>query len=270
MNIYPIQDQSLLQLTGEDAARFLQGQVTCDVEKLSNGASSMAAHCNPKGRVISLFHLLKAEDCFYLSLPTSMLALTQQSLGKYLVFFKSQFNVIDKHSSYGITFDADETGERLPPLPKDSKVFQLAGQGTRYQVFSSNPIDTNANTTWEHDNILSGCPIIYPETSGQFLPHELNLPSLGGVSFKKGCYTGQEIISRMHHLGKIKTHLYQAQTPQLFHNGQPLVKEDSQPMGYIVNIALNAQNYYTCLANLKEVAVEKKHDMPLEQIKRCL
>src|SRR3990167_5001748 len=162
-----------IQIIGIDAEKFLQGQLTCDV-RLANGASCLGAHCNPQGRIISLFILLKFNDAFYLILPRSMIDIALPALKKYAVFFKVQLSDI-----------ADEK-----------------------------PVAALANITdeaaWHRTNINAGIPAIYPETSGKFLPHELNLDKLGALNFDKGCYTGQEIIARMHYRGKLKTHLYRA------------------------------------------------------------
>lgn len=151
----------LLEISGEQAKKFLQGQLTCNMDEVTPESPHLAAHCNPQGRVISLFYLFLRDDHYFLQMPREMIPIALQALKKYAVFFKVK-----------LTDVSDEQR-----IEKNSK-----------------------------ENI----PMIYPETSEQFLPHDLNLPALGAVSFNKGCYTGQEIIARMHYRGKLKNQLYRA------------------------------------------------------------
>ena len=107
------------------------------------------------------------------------------------------------------------------------------------------------------DHILQGIPDIYPETSGKYLPHELNLIALGAISFDKGCYTGQEIIARMHYRGKLKTQLYVAQaqlkSPPL--RGEDIYNNDKLPCGSIVDYQLqnNSPDYYHLLITCNNI-----------------
>lgn len=161
-----INDLGLLKVSGPDAARLLQGQLTCDVEKASQTAIP-GAHCNPQGRLISLFWLFKKDDDFYLAMPRDMVDTALQALKKYAVFYKAVLT--------------DASGTLVLNRHLDAKT-------------------------------AAAMPRIYPQTSGIFLPHELCLDIYGAISFDKGCYTGQEIIARMHYRGKLKKRLYQAET----------------------------------------------------------
>src|SRR5580700_4254691 len=78
----------LLKITGSDAAKFLQGQLTCDLEKITPGQFSLAAHCNPKGRVITLFYLCNYLANYYLFMQRNMVSVSMNALKKYAVFFK--------------------------------------------------------------------------------------------------------------------------------------------------------------------------------------
>src|SRR3990167_5013744 len=134
----------LLHIAGADAAKFLQGQVTCDITHLAPDTCHLAAHLNPSGRIISLFNIFFYHHDFYLLMPESMIALTLRTLKKYAIFFKVTLTQV--------------TQLAIPVPPRPDPIF----------------------------------PMIYPETSGQFLPHELNLHETPAVSFQKGCYTGQQ------------------------------------------------------------------------------
>jgi folate-binding protein YgfZ len=156
-------DLKIISVSGADAEKFLQGQLTCDVKAIADGQSCLGAHCNAKGRIMSLFRIARHHDAFQLEMPSDVIDVALAQLKKYALFSK---NV------------------ELEILPS-----------------------TNPDTHWHRHNLEAGVPRLYPQTIGEFLPHYINLVELGGVSFTKGCYTGQEIIARMQHRGTIKKHL---------------------------------------------------------------
>jgi len=168
-----------LKIQGKDAKKFLQGQLTCDVELANADTIRLGAHCNPQGRIISLFYLFLIQDNYFLFMPENMLSLALSALKKYAVFFKVEMTAV-----------------------ADKEDLQLKNMA---EIFRK-----KFNDDWEHQHVQQNIPIIYPETSGKFLPHELNLHQLEAVSFNKGCYTGQEIIARIHYKGKIKSRLCKA------------------------------------------------------------
>ncbi len=170
--------QGLLKVSGPDAEKLLQGQLTCDVTK----TPCLGAHCNPQGRVISLFWLFTEGCDFYLKMPKTLLPIALKALQKYAVFFKVSLEINDSLEASG----SDEE--------------------------------------WKLFNIVSNIPTIYPESSEKFLPHDLNLPELGGVSFDKGCYTGQEIIARMQYKAKLKNHLTHTRIQS---ENTPVIGEDN-------------------------------------------
>jgi len=187
--------QGLLKVSGKDAEKFLQGQLTCNIPDAMKEPFLIGAHCNREGRVLSLFFLYAIHSDFYLLMPKEMVDITLNALKKYVVFFKVQLtNVSDL-------------------LCLTDKKYQL-----------------NKN-----DFIENNIPIIYPETSGKFLPHDINLHHLGGIHFDKGCYTGQEIIARMHYRGKLKTHLHKVtiQTNTALKPGDIVHKDDTVVDSYM-------------------------------------
>ena len=208
----------LIKIQGKDAKKFLQGQLTCNVELLTPTKSCMGAHCTPQGRVISLFYLLFLEDAYYLLMQKSMVAIAISALKKYAVFFNTDITDAS-HTRRTIGCDLSELShEQLPSvgyisISPTSKRYSITGAANDIQsiwdALSKQTTVTTANQ-WQHQQIDEGIPDIYPETSGKFLPHEINLDKLNAIHFDKGCYTGQEIIARMHYRGKLKTRLYQA------------------------------------------------------------
>jgi folate-binding protein YgfZ len=164
-----------LKISGEDSKKFLQGQLTCNMEEVTPAQSQLGAHCNPKGRIISLFRIFLFKESYYLQMPREMISVAMNALKKYAVFFKVQ--LVDVSDESNTLFD---------------------------KITSENPLSFDQ---WQCQNIEAKLAQIYPETSELFLPHELELHLNNGISFNKGCYTGQEIIARMHYRGQLKTQL---------------------------------------------------------------
>lgn len=199
---------SLLRISGGNAKAFLQGQLTCDLESILPGKSTLAAHCNPQGRIISLFYLALYKDDYYLLLPKTMLELTTKALKKYAVFFNvtigdasDHFNI--KGSDLIPQSDADKIIIPVSPSHTRSYILEHHDHSQRHSIDFENQ--------WKIKNITEKLPVIYPATSAKLLPQELDLETVGAVSYDKGCYTGQEIIARIHYRGNVKSGLYQAE-----------------------------------------------------------
>lgn len=164
---------SYLKILGDNAATFLQGQLTCDINEVAEEHSVLGSHCNQKGRVLFNFLLLKKDGHFYLKLPSNMLSFAKNRLEKFAIFSRVTLEEAD-----------------------------LACSG---YLLAENKLA----------EIQQGFVTIQPKTKELFTPHELNYPRFKAINFKKGCYTGQEIIARMEYLGKLKKHLYLAEIESL-------------------------------------------------------
>lgn len=192
----------MLRIVGPDATKFLQGQLTCNVEKLGTSAK-LAAHCNPQGRVISLFYIFNQQDAYYLCLPIDMITTATSALKKYAVFFKVMIEEVTSSWQF--------TGYMTPHsfLDEQSVFAIISINNIGSIVIHDATFSTNKSfNDWQVAMIAHNIPTIYQATSSQFLPHELALPTLGAIDFEKGCYTGQEIIARMHYRGKLKMQLF--------------------------------------------------------------
>lgn len=213
----------LLKITGVDAKKLLEGQLTCHVENLVPNQSCLGAHCNPQGRVISLFRLFLFHDAYYLFMPKTLVPIALEALKKYAVFYKVELK--------------DASDELVSVVP----ITQLAA----------------------YSDVHQGIPAIYPETSGKFLPHDLNLPALGVVSFDKGCYTGQEIIARMQYRGKPKNHLYHATitTPNPPLPGEDIYThpEADRAVGMVADVLQLENNVYHVLLVTDETNATNAH-----------
>lgn len=207
----------LIRISGVDAKKLLQGQLTCQLDDVSTHQSQLGAHCNPQGRVISFFRLFFYQDAYYLQMRSEMIETAMNALQKYAVFFKVEIAPDDQALLRDTTISLPE---------------------------------------WQYQNILAGIPTIYLATTGRFLPHEINLPQLNAVSFNKGCYTGQEIIARMHYRGQLKKHMYRAsvKTNTLPAPGSDIFNE--KPCGIVVDSCFQTENMAQLLVVTEENLVQ--------------
>lgn len=254
-----IVDHGLLLVQGPDAKTFLQGQVTCDIDKLAYSEKSLSilgAHCTPKGRMLFSFRAFAlAEDIIALSIPKSLISDAQKALQKYSVF--SKVDIIDASEDYriiGFRDSHNDTQSGIATLPSSANHTITDTQGTiiaidqnhyeyyldkttAEQLILSYPskLDTAA---WDHMKILAGIGEVQAQTADLLLPQMLNYQAIGnGVSFSKGCYTGQEVVARMQYLGKLKRRLFRFSTLSRLPimPGMPLFTEGStQSIGNIV------------------------------------
>lgn len=225
-----------ISASGPDSQKFLQGQLTCDLVTLPDEHASLGAHCNPKGRAISAFYALKlSQEEFVLSLPRDLADTARNALAKYAVFFKTEVANLGDHRWLGIC-GRDAAGSAAHLLSLDRLVpggvtpFDHNGHRALAHAISEQQVallvpESQAADLWQelaqnlspagYDRwqqllIEAGIPQLHAATSEEFIPQVLNLHLLGGVSFKKGCYTGQEIVARMQFRGSSKKRLYRA------------------------------------------------------------
>lgn len=224
-------EHGIITIQGADSAKFLQGQLTCDMQELQPGQGQLAAHLNPQGRIISLFFLLKNSDGFYLVLPKDMVTIAIKALQKYAVFYKVK--LMDKTDSTSIsitTLNTEDEGYKIPAL--------------NLHVYLSEAKNKTSSSSWKKIFVETGIATIYAKTSGLFLPHDLNLPALGAISFTKGCYTGQEIVARMQYKGKIKKvlHTYTFENTTLPQPGQSVFNDNGGEAGVIIDAYPSQEN----------------------------
>lgn len=225
----------LITIAGPDAAKFLQGQVTSDVRELAQPITQLGAQCNLKGRVMANFRALQmTPELIALCISTDLIADTLASLNKYIVFSKaklhdsrSQFTLIglygDEAASLASSYFAqipetvngwiEHQGSYLIKL--DEQRYECWINTANLQEFTalitSKATLSNANL-WHLLDIRAGIAWITAATCELFTPQALNYQLVNAISFRKGCYTGQEIVARMHYRGKLKRHLYRYET----------------------------------------------------------
>ena len=224
--------QGLISVSGDDAADFLQGQLTNDVRNVSLSHSQLSAYCTPKGRVLSNFRIFKREDRLYMRLPNSQLESTMKRMRMFILMSKVSFDdSSDALQRIGVSGPnaLAHLKDHIKTLPEqlddvsqsdNFTIIKLPGLHDRFEIIGErediqalwNKLDVHAapigSAPWALLDILAGQPTIYPETSEAFIPQMLNMHIINGVSFQKGCYTGQEVVARMQYLGKTKRQMY--------------------------------------------------------------
>jgi tRNA-modifying protein YgfZ len=228
----------VLRFAGPDSASFLQGQVSNDTRTLTAGAPLLAAYSTPQGRVAALLHLLPHSSGIVAVLPHEIVLPTLERLRKFVMRAKvkiedvsDQFAVLGQQgggilSANGVA--APESGSGYVErdgvgVGRVGPAFAGAAGGERYWIIgtavdlarSGYPSAASAavENAWRLANIRAGMPQVYAATREMFVAQMLNLDRLDGISFTKGCYTGQEIIARTQHLGRIKRRMFRLRLP---------------------------------------------------------
>ena len=220
--------EGLLAIRGVDAGKFLQGQVTCNLNYLSDTHCSLGSRCTPKGRMVSSFRIVSVADGYLMAMARELVEPQLADLQKYAVFSKSKLsdesaqwtrfglqhadqvleslglNLIDEPDAVARTDDliairlSDGRCELWVPTEKAPAITAQLGNS-----LAQLPLDH-----WLLAQVRAGIGQVFGPTRELFIPQMINLQAVGGVSFKKGCYTGQEIVARMQYLGKLKRRLY--------------------------------------------------------------
>lgn len=275
--------QSLIRVSGDDAASFLQGQLTNDITQITENRAQLSAYCNAQGRMLTLFRIFLRDHAYVLQLPVTLCERIVERLRLYILRAKVDLQADERWVSVGLSGpDATASLSRqigaLPQTEDDCHtsdgmtVLRIAGPYPRFQIIADIDVAKNLWTqlvasatpvgasAWAWLDIVAGIPTIHPQTFEAFLPQMANLDLLQGVSFNKGCYTGQEIIARVHYLGKLKQRMYRAhvQGTRAPAPGEPLYAADThdQPVGTVVDAQLSPTGGYDLLAVIQLACVE--------------
>jgi folate-binding protein YgfZ len=253
---------SVIKVTGTDAAQFLQGQLTCNINELTESTSFFSAFCNAKGRVISTLLIIKIADAFLLIMPNKLIDKVIKKLQMYILRSDVNLqNVSEELCLMGLTshgkhlfqpvpekdFSAINTTTAIIKFPSTTSRYLIIGPTEHtislwtqlVQQYNADAINSSA---WAYQDVSAGIPWLTKSSSEEFIPQMLNIDDLGGISFNKGCYTGQEIIARTHYLGKAKRKLFLAEcakTAMIDTNIQLISEETEQPFGKVLSIQIN-------------------------------
>jgi folate-binding protein YgfZ len=269
-----LRDSGLISVSGPDAATFLHTQLTSDVTGIQGERVQYSGYCSPKGRLLATLLLWRTADEILLELPGVSADSIRARLAKYVL--RSRVTLGDaaqRFRLYGIagpqaqSIAATLTGvapaEAHHIVSRDA--YALACLSSRRYLLLSSAAGAQALEgtigaprldpgEWAHMDVEDGVPWITPDTEDRFVPQMVNLDLLGGLSFDKGCYPGQEIVARMHYLGRLKQRMYRvkvaagADTPRA---GDPLFSVrfgPKQACGTLVNVVPASDGAHEALA----------------------
>lgn len=255
--IVNLSHRALLCVSGVDAKEFLHNQFSNDVANLSPHTAQINAYCTHQGRIIALFNVFLMGDHYYLDFPIDLLAKVQQRLAMFVL------------NSQVVINDVSQQFRRFGLI--DEQIDHLAGTIITY---SNNQqlllLEAKKETTdfdldhidyWYFENIKNKRADVYLQTSEKFIPQMLNLDiDELGVNFLKGCYPGQEVVARLHYLGKAKRRLAVFKSAEKIKIGDELCIQTSQslkPSGIVVLVA-KISNFFYCLATIEISLIDQE------------
>lgn len=269
----------LLTVQGDKAVEFLQGQLTADINKVSDIQMAPTAQCNLKGRILALMDVIYWQG-IKLIIPCDILEPTKNSLSKVAMLSRVLIQEQNEFQIFG--FYLQNTQDLVPYslfLPKElyakaeGEHFCYYHLGKGFYVFIveksfaseliqpfkvSNQI--LGSLTWHTLRLYNQQMSIYPESRGMFLPHRLDLHKTPYLNFDKGCYKGQEIIARTHYKATLKHELrtYIVVTPSILYSGQKLFKmNEPVELGELVDYSqLDNNKYLLTVSILKDAPLE--------------
>ncbi len=230
-------------ISGNDKKAYLQGQVTCNVVTLEPTQSTLGAHCDAKGKVWSVFRLFHHHDGYAMFQPLSAIEAELRELKKYAIFSKvniSQSQDIalgvmgEQAEQYINTLTADEGEVRLIDGGSAIKISSqrwllLVSEQTAQQLMTQSEALKVTEETWTRFDIEEAVPVLGQADQNEHIPQAVNLQAFNGISFNKGCYTGQETVARAKYRGINKRAMYilQGNIEQPLSNDQPIMIERS-------------------------------------------
>ncbi|MBU3645141.1 MAG: folate-binding protein YgfZ [Candidatus Methylopumilus sp.] len=283
----------LMQIEGEDSLNFLQGQLTNDMRALDGKQTQYAGYCTPKGRMLALFLAFAHAGHFHLLAPNEQMDALIKRLRMYVLRAKVQIqDKRDEIAIFGLAGPqvagvlSDILGAGVPQQPhtmhtfEQATVLRLPSEHPMFLLFTSinqcdelmqkllSKLTPVGKPAWDALNIQAALPQVVQATQEAFVPQMLNLDALNGISFKKGCYTGQEIVARTHYLGTVKRRMQIAHIDAALEipPGQVIsVAGSEDAIGMVVNAApsINGGTDLLVEIRLDNLSAESLQDKPV-------
>ncbi len=275
----------LLAVSGDEAAKFLQGQLTCDINKVTPTQSVRGAYCDINGRVIADMRVLVSGSPYLLLTTRGMGFALKKTLEKYIVFSKAAIKMEtsswERFGVYGqgATQTVQAIFHAVPEAAdgvagqQDCLLIRLPDAQPRYEILISADNDdirdqledqgiTDDLEEWELADIRQGSVHITADTQDTYTPQLLNYDLTGVIDFKKGCFPGQEIVARMHYRAPAKKRLYRATVKGVRAASDSMIVAGNESVGEIISVAMTESGQYELLAILPCELVDQK--TPLE------
>lgn len=241
-------DRCLVAVSGDNADRFLQGQFSQHIDEVTSSHAPRAAACNPKGRTYCLTRMARTDDAVLMELPVALCERTLNHLRKYLMLFRNTTMApLASGAIWGLVGDRIArhlAGDAVQKLTRPGDAVSVehgllirsesyAADVPRYQLWQTGGggLDVADEpeislADWQAGDLAAGVPVMNETSWEAFVPQMLNWQHLGGLHFNKGCYTGQEVIARMHFLGQLKKSLFRFRAPAPVEIGASVMSGD--------------------------------------------
>ncbi|MBI3898597.1 MAG: folate-binding protein YgfZ [Gammaproteobacteria bacterium] len=275
---------SLIRVSGPDAKNFLNAQLTNDVALVDAGRSQLAGWCSPKGRLLVLLRVFQIADDYLLQFPSTLRDDIIKRLRIYVLRAKVKIENADQSfvrigvaGADAVTVVKNATGVVADDIDSSVAsetfvVLRLPGIQPRLEIICS-PAEAPSlwaklkagavpagRGAWAWHDVMAGIPTVVPETNEAFVPQTVNLELIGGVSFTKGCYPGQEIVARVHYRGRLKERMFRAHVAvaDAPRPGDPIYAPDlpGQAAGTVVSAQPGGNGGYDLLAVIQLSSVQ--------------
>ncbi|XVJ69971.1 MAG: folate-binding protein YgfZ [Rhizobacter sp.] len=275
----PLTHWGVIRAIGVDAASFLHGQLTNDIQNLALGQARQAGYCSAKGRLLATFIVWReSQEELLLVCDRSVLASTLKRLSMFVLRAKCKLSdATEDRPLWGMWGRLDSTdaaaGNAMTPWSVDdgsdanapASVVRLTDVEQHWRVLwvgrnasAAAALKSNAELTeWQRLQISSGLPMIEERTAEHFVPQMINYELIDGVNFQKGCYPGQEVVARSQYRATAKRRMFLFETSgsatagtEVFHSADP-----DQPAGLVVNAVKQADGRTLLLAEVKLTAL---------------
>jgi folate-binding protein YgfZ len=225
-----LDEVGLISFTGDEAVSFLQAQLTSDVAGLGVARTQYTGYCSPKGRLLATFLLWRFDDEVVLQLPAALRESVQNRLSRYVL--RSRVKIADATARYALfglagadalkaldaldarapaaLHDVGATADlRVTQLPVERYLLLVPAERAPAVREALGSVGRRQDSGhWAALDVAAGIPVITAATQDAYVPQMVNLDLVGGVSYAKGCYPGQEIVARTHYLGRLKQRMY--------------------------------------------------------------
>ncbi len=270
-----------IRVSGEDAAKFLQGQLSNDIEDLTNESYQISSFSTHQGKVIALLKVMKTNDSYRLIVNKSISEYFIEKLSMYILNSKLTIEIQKDLKVFGLL---DNTGGIFKKLKLNKKNQVIKLQETEASILNNSTENYQSAILIQDNesdiakkliedmgiknserNILKLLDIfnsyirINDKNKEKYIPQVLNLEKLNGISYKKGCYTGQEIVARTHYLGKIKKRIFPVFSDEVSLNIEDKIyNKDGESVGEIISDNILIEDFCYTLAVIKIDELEKE------------
>jgi folate-binding protein YgfZ len=268
-----------LKISGDDAGKFLQGQFSNDINLLEKDISQYSSYSTNQGKVIAILRILKDKDSYLILINKEISDYFIQKLSMYILMSKVTIEMTSEYHIIGVCGQMSKellssyNAKNSSGIKEDDN-YQILNNNSEYfssstliykdeakkinkikKLLTKDQLGFNVNKLSDYYNRILRVTM---ETKEQYIPQVLNLEKLNGINYKKGCYTGQEIVARTHYLGKIKKQIFLINhNSKLINISNKIHDENNEILGEVISGNQTIQEEIICLAVIRLDAIEK-------------